>query len=315
MLRARRWVTGGLVTALLAVAPAPLGVRPPGQEGRAGLRPSRDLAVRSSITPRVHLFGDVLTARVDVLLDRRKIEPDLLQFVSNFAPYRPVGDVRTGRRDGASLTRVAYTVRLRCLTVACLPRRVRRPFTFERATLGYRLRGAGAAPSRSVAIVWPRVAVVSRLPASEIAGREAFVRPPWRAALFPLPAVSYRVRPRVLAAASFAGASALVLLAGFLVLRYGRRHAAPLLRRRADLPPLERALALLEHARTEAGSSDQRKALELLALELHRSGEPLVAGAARELAWSEPAPMPEDLDRLSAAVRQAIAEQANGYRP
>jgi hypothetical protein len=111
-----------------------------------------------------------------------------------------------------------------------------------------------------------------------------------------VPEPGYRVRPRVLAwvvgvagALLVAGSAA----AGFLLLRRGR-----LLRER-EISPLDRAFALLRAARTD---EERRKALEALALALDADGG--LAQPARQLAWSQASPSPDDAAALAALAKE-----------
>ena len=49
------------------------------------------IAVKADVTPHEHLFGDRLTATVDVLLDRAFVKPETVQVAENFQPFRVDG--------------------------------------------------------------------------------------------------------------------------------------------------------------------------------------------------------------------------------
>jgi hypothetical protein len=74
------------------------------------------------------------------------------------------------------------------------------------------------------------------------------------------------------------------------------------------LPPLERALLLLELSERVDGAGDQRRALERVADELTRRGETELAKAARALAWSERPPRTEQTMEFAASARPKITE-------
>ena len=267
-------------------------------------------AVKASLTPRTHLFGDSVLARVDVIVERKQLDPERIEAQLDFAPYERV-TIRRDRQDSGGLTLLTYTARLRCLTSQCLPRRTRRTFTFRPATISFQAAGGGG----SVSARFPPLVVVSRLGRRDLAQDDALARPPWRARIFPLEKASYRISPRGAAAVSFGAASALVVAAALLGLRYGRRRAPEERRRRVPfrmLSPLERALALVEDAGAEERSSDRRKALELLAGELRSGGDAGLAQAARELAWSERGPQAEDTRTLVRNVRNVMEAGSNG---
>jgi hypothetical protein len=75
---------------------------------------------------------------------------------------------------------------------------------------------------------------------------------------------------------------------------------------------LERALAAVERARGR--TNDERKALELLAVALRRSGEEGLAWDATELAWSESVPAPERTTALTDDIRRELTGRTNGRR-
>jgi hypothetical protein len=72
-----------------------------------------------------------------------------------------------------------------------------------------------------------------------------------------------------------------------------------------QLPPLERALVLLETPHTQDGMADRRRALELVADALVGRDEDLAANA-RALAWSEHDPPPSETTGLAASARTAL---------
>jgi len=69
----------------------------------------------------------------------------------------------------------------------------------------------------------------------------------------------------------------------------------------------------VEQSRAGGDLAAERRALELLAAELRRSGEGDLAWTASELAWSEPVPEPELTGALTTDVRDAIAARRNGH--
>ena len=84
----------------------------------------------------------------------------------------------------------------------------------------------------------------------------------------------------------------------------GRRRVRQL-RIPAHLTGVDRALALLEHARAARDVAGERRALERLALELRKEGEPELSMTATRLAWSEHGPRDEALDRFAASFAEA----------
>ena len=86
-----------------------------------------------------------------------------------------------------------------------------------------------------------------------------------------------------------------------------------LLRRASEPSRLELALAAVDRARGGI-SAEERKALELLADELRRTGRGELAWTATELAWSTASPAPDQTGALTAEVRRDLEERTNGHR-
>jgi hypothetical protein len=271
----------GVLCLVLAVA----GCGGGDEETKQMLPPGRTIVATGELLPRTSLFGDPVTARVVAAVDRRRIDPDGLALNARFTPYERVGDVQVRRRDVGHETQLVYTVPLRCDEVSCLPRDGRVMFRFRPARLGAAL------------VRWPPLEVGSRINLSE----QQALR--FRANLAPLPEASSRVSPTFVGVAAFSLAGLLVLLAAFLVARVALRawRRKPAL----DLPPVERALRLLEWTRNRVDGMDRRRALELLAGALEGEGRRELAGEARALAWSDDSPSPEQATRLARRVKEA----------
>ncbi|MFN2628242.1 MAG: hypothetical protein ABR569_06350 [Gaiellaceae bacterium] len=284
--------------------------------------PRRDgISARGTVTPRAALFGDSLDARIEVLVDRRLIEPGSLRLAGAFGAYTPSGPLRTIRTDVGRLTRIRYSVELQCLQLKCLPpdpqRNGRRLFRLAPLVLDYkRVDGADG----SVEVAWSAVEVASRMSPRDLALLTPIDQPPYRASLA-LPVVTYSISPRLLVWLLAAGAGLLFSAAGLLVLRFAPGAASAPEPVSKPEPPsadaweaseLERALIVLERARERGVVPDQRKALEHLAGELRRSGERELAGSATALAWAEEPPPSDLTGALAVAVQRRIAEGVNG---
>jgi hypothetical protein len=150
------------------------------------------------------------------------------------------------------------------------------------------------------AVVWPAVAVQSRLTADEI----GLSTPKAMARAAPA-AVTWRVAPRRLAAASFGAALLLTLAAAWLIVTVVRRNLRLVRTPRipAHLTPIDRALVLAQHAATNGEVDESRKALQRLAIELRRRQEESQAKAAERLAWSASGPSRATVDELAQSVR------------
>jgi hypothetical protein len=280
-----------------------------GADEQEPLLPSgQALDVTGTIGPGVTLFGDTLTARVDAIVDRRRIDPDALELKASFAPYEQVSDLKVERRDFGHESRVTFSTSLRCDEFACLVAAptaptggevpTRRPFRLEPARLS--VRGTQIA----TAVPWRPIEVTSRVNESEPGG----IR--YRANVSPLPEPTYRISPHVLAGIAFALAAALALLGAALVARAVRTLSTPR-RPELDLPPVERALWLLDWTRDRGDGESRRRALERLADALERERHVELAGAIRAVAWSHESPTPEDAETLSDRV--TTERRSNGH--
>ena len=302
-----------LAVAALAVVAAGCGG---GGEGAAP-PPGRFVATSRSLTPNVHLFAEPVVARLDVVVDRRHVDPDRVRVRAQFLPYELIESVGQAREDFARFTRLTYEYRLRCLEHECIPtqhatelgeqesgRPERRAFRFKPARVVYDDPESGKVRQLR-RVWWPPLESTSRINESDLFTPEFSpqFQSQWRATVAPLPEPTYRVAPALLAAAFGAGALALLALPGTLLVRRIRSRRPPPPEPEPELPPLERALLLVEWTRGREDGEDRRKALELLAFELDGLGRGDEARAARLLAWSPASPSPEAADELVAEVR------------
>jgi hypothetical protein len=318
-----RWLAPGLLlaalTAVLAVAVLSGGSAPSAPRSIADGRP---LAATASVFPQSHLFGERIHVRVDAVVDGHRLDPDRVVLETGWSPYQAATPPVRTRKDVGRFTRLHWAFELYCVVLECTPQAgsIRRT-AFEPTTLRYRGKTLHGAPPARVIISWPSISAVSRLDPIDLERRaiirrtgasqqlRATLEVPWRRNSANLVAASYRIRPETLFWTGIAGALLLVAAAGFLL----RPYLPDLGRRRAGPSPLERALAAVERTRAGGDLVAERKALELLAAELRRSGEGDLAWAASELAWSEPVPEPELTGALTFDVRDAIAARRNGH--
>ena len=129
---------------------------------------------------------------------------------------------------------------------------------------------------------------------------------PWRADLTALPPVSHRSSPTLIIALLLLVAGLLVLPACVLIYLALPWRASPSWESwLALLPPIERALAVLERARTQGDGTARRRALERLGMELRARGAEELAREALELAWTEATPTSEAILRLEQHIRLA----------
>jgi hypothetical protein len=261
------------------------------------------VAASALLLPEQHLFADAVRARLELVIDRKRVDPDTVEVGANFEPYRNLRPPHRTSDDSGPLTRIRYDYVLACLRAACLPKgngRVELPGT----ALQFRVNGTPGLQTATVE--WPPIRSAGRIDPSQL--EQAALR----AELRNLPPPSYRVSPLgvqmialLLAVLCFAGAAILALR--FLPLD---RIAARLGRDTGDQrSSLERALALV-HESTDGGQpEDGRRALERLAHELRDVPNPELAGTASQLAWSEPPPKESGVAPLSQDVERVIREE------
>lgn len=303
-LTARQWAALAVSAATVVGTLLLVGVFAPRWWTGAGgtYAPGEPLATSTRVVPPRTLFGDPVTASVRVLVDARTVDPDSVRVYPDFRPYRVAAFTRELQHDVGHAVAVSYAFELDCVVVSCLtafevpdtePARPK-PLRFAAARVQARDREGAFVNARAT---WPELFVRSRLTPEEIAVGEPAVAP------FAAPAVTWRVPPDVLGGVLVTLAALLALGGGYLVAT-GLR-GAPAVRRLtipAHLTPVDRALALARHAADQGDAEGGRRALERLAAELRRAGQPELAGTAGRLAWSPDAPTRVALDELETAL-------------
>lgn len=275
-----------------------------------------DIGARAVLSPRILLFGDVLNARVDVIVENEVIDPDSVRVAMSFAPWEIVGQPQRLRRDAGTKTYLRTSWTLRCHISPCVPSGQVAPLDFDAARVSYVKDGG----RRSSPIQWPLLTVYSRFASANFEGAQTSPSAPWRADLISMPSVSYRVGPWIVVAVALV-LGGLFAAGGLLLaaLAWPRRKAAPPPEPEPEplpvLTPLEQALELLEDASREDGAEERRRSLELVAevLEDHEGAGDIVR-RAKVLAWSEEAPEVEDTSGLAATVRSKLLEEAEQQR-
>jgi hypothetical protein len=284
-----------------------------GGDDEAQTTPAADgpIVAATSLSPRLVAFGDTLTARIDVTVDRNEVDPDLVQVRSSFDPWKPVAAPVREREDVGSVTYLRTTYVLRCLIALCVPADETARNDFKPARVTYELRDGVSGERVSVQSFWSALFVTSRLDAASFSERDP-LSAPWRADVLSLPEVTYRIRPALLVVLLALGGMALLGAAGVLGYR-----ALPARREPPPPPPppprpvlsaLEQALRLLETPPAEDGVADRRRALELVADEIAAWGDRRLEGRARALAWSAENPQVEATRALAATVRARVQE-------
>jgi hypothetical protein len=266
----------------------------------------RTIAIESRVAPRLHAFGEPVTAEVAAIFNRALIRPESVRAVVNFEPYEQIAAPERSRVDEGTLTRITFRYRLRCITRACLPGEPKRLIEWEPAGIGYTLIdplqiGTRGARSGGQAPPWPTLEIVSRLDPTATQD----VR--WRGDTRTLPEPGYRVDPTLATVGLLGGAGALAGVAVLLLAPLAPRRRGVVVEEEVaqDVPPLERALLRLEGS-SNGAAPDRRRALELVARELDAHGENALAAEARRLAWSQGAPSEADAAALAGSVRARI---------
>jgi hypothetical protein len=303
MTRGRLLAAGIAAVTLVLVAVLAAVFVPRWWRGDGGSYAPRHMVVQTSVAPRRSLFGQVVNANVRIVVDPRRIDPKSVRVDPDFHPFAIRSESDTRSRIGRAAV-LSYRYELQCVVAACVPRggagRSRAAadaVSFRPVRIAVQTREGKVIRS---AHAWPVLGVQSRLTAQDIALGEPRVETP-----FVAPAVTWRVDPLAIGVTASALAVLLILGAGVLVASVALTDRRPMrvLRIPRHLTPVERALALAEHAVRRGETDEGRKALERLAVELRRRGSPQEADDAERLAWSEGRPTPESVAVLADEVR------------
>ena len=251
--------------------------------------PPAPLIARATFDPPAAAFGDGISATVAIEIDRTRAHAQTLRLSYDLAPLRAIGPPRTIRVMRGDVELMTITVPVACISDACLAAHGVAQLRLAPVEASI----ATVAGVRSVSAAWPPLAVRDRVRTADTTAAEV----PLEADASPLPA-TYRASPATLATilevvAALLGVSAVGLAAWELELLGRRRRGAPEV-------PLLRAIRLARSAQALPGP-ERRRALELLARELGR-GE--LQSEATRLAWSEPTPEPDELERLVATIER-----------
>jgi hypothetical protein len=251
--------------------------------------PAVPVAVRATLDPHLAGLGDALTARVVVALDRDAVRPATLRVNDDLAPLTALSAPATVRTVSGRLETVTIVQRVACMTDPCLERTISLPKVHVSVT------SRGGEPS-TASTSWRPLRIRSRVTPADLSRAS----PRFEADATP-DAPSYRISPStaatlldVIAGLAAAGAGALLALEALAAARRRRRAVTR--------DELERALRLVREAERRP-PPDRRRALALLA-RLLRSRDAGLGRAARDLAWSRPAPEPRALDELAADVER-----------
>ena len=260
------------------------------------------VSTAASFEPRAHLFGEPVTARLDVVFDSTRIEPDSVKATPRFDPYT-IASRSESRETFGGTTRVRTEYVLECLTRRCLAPKSGF-LKVPRTRLEYKPRALR--DPQIASIDWPAVRTASRIGVDDLEGLELL------ADVRDVPPVSYRVAPSTVTSIGY-GLAVLLGIAGLLLLSRALALStvvsSALARRRARLSPLQRALNLVRRSTERGERADSRRALERLAVELRQTEEPDLARVATRLAWRRSDPSGSTVEPLSDEVERVIAEE------
>ena len=268
------------------------------------------MSASGSLSAPIHLFGDTLTADVDVVVDRTKLDPSRLSLKTFFEPYEPIEAMEVGRREAGDLAQVRYRLRLRCLERACITSTLGtiqnpggsapRTFRFQPAQVQYTDPGAEN-PRLLRTVRFSPVESVTRINAQDVTQVYGF---PFRGNVTPLPAISQRISPTTLGLILLLLAAALLVLPATLLLRWWReRRRPPPPEPEPEPTALERAIALVEWS-LEQNGAERRAALEALASELDVVEPNGLGDETRVAAWSPPSPSTGETARILTLVKE-----------
>jgi hypothetical protein len=269
------------------------------------------LKAYATLTPQVHLFGDVVTAKLAVVADTKWVDPQRLRVSTDFAPYTAVRHRQRSTLSVGRFQQVTWTWTLRCITTKCVPRvppsESFHVFRFQSIHIDYLSRSGRR--QYGIDATWPKIEVVSQISPSVATFLERTNHLNWRFHIAPVAAPTYRVSPSLLFWVAFGTGIALLLLAA----TFGWRWYRLIRPRKAYAPgeatgtPLERALAVLAWAHARGDDTLERKALERVAGELGiEEAQPEVgelSRTARELAWSSRTPEDQEVETFAERAR------------
>jgi len=296
----RRLFIGGVVAAAILAAAAGLIAWNAWDKGGGPGLGGEPIVGTALLTPEQHLFGDAVRARIELIVDGNRVDPDSVEIGANFDPYRELGPVEVTRSEDGALTKLRYDYVLGCLVSQCLPRGTGR-VDLGGVAVNYLRRGESQ--PNAATVEWVPIRAAGRIDPNEL--DQAALRSDLRA----LPSASYRLSPRtveliaLVLAVLFAVGAAILILRLLPLDRLATRLGARFVDKRS---PLEQALALVRESAASGSPEEERRALERLAVELRRNRNPALAGDASRLAWSEP--VPAGIDPLSDEVERVISE-------
>jgi hypothetical protein len=297
----RLFIAGVVLAAILAAAGGLIAWNAWDKAGGPGLG-EEPIVGTALLAPEQHLFGDAVHARVELIVDTNRVDPDSVEIGANFEPYRELRPVEVTRSEDGPITKLRYDYVLGCLVSQCLPRGTGR-VELGGVAVNYLRRGESEPDAATVE--WVPIRAAGRIDPNEL--EQAALRSDLR----DLPSASYRVSPRtvelvaLVLAFLFAVGAAILILRLLPLDRLATRLGARFVDKRSRL---EQALALVRESAASGSPEAERRALERLAVELRRTRNPALAGDASRLAWSQGQPVAAGVDPLSDEVERVLSE-------
>ena len=286
-MRSRVWILYAAVLAVLLVLFVALGWRPGGGDEA---QPAQPIEATASVSPSAVSFGDRLGARLDVVVDPRKVDVGSVEVRPRFGLNRVVG--ATLKRTSGTGKLLSYRYVLECLLPGCAPQAARVAQRFPPALVSYRTRDGQFVNQQ---IRWPPYQLVSRV-------TDAQRHHPLSSLRFDtsLPAPSYRIAPDTLRTLAVGLAALLAVAAVALAWIALRPHAAG--KRGPSASRLAQALQAVRASTANGHPEERRKALGWLGRELRAVERPMEADTARRLAWSSEPPTPRSAGDFATEV-------------
>ena len=254
----------------------------------------RPVTVKRALSTTAALFGDQVTAEVDVYSDDRTVDPASVHVRSDFRPYSPVSTrVDRAQQGGVSLLRTRIV--LECTTRRCLPPPTHGAVVrFAPLLVTYRAKER----DKSLAVPWEPFELLSRLPNDASANVGVIDTAPPLESGFPRSPAPLR--------GVLIGVAAILGLAGAALVVSALWPSRLLARRRRPLSPLEQSLLDVESTARSEDEERRRHALDRLATRLAELPAPSLEARTRSLAWGEESPGAQTMAHLTEDVRASL---------
>ena len=181
---------GAAILAALVVGTA-LGWWGSSSSSNGSVPPVKPLTARATLTPHPTLFGDAVTAAVDVQIDPERVDAESVTVVPAFDPFVTTGAPEITRSRAGRHETIGYSWKLECLGDDCVPGR-RDPIVLTLKPAVVTASSGGRTVKTTAA--WPQTAILSRLQRRDIGSNQPRFRAPRT-----VPAPEYSVSPSGLA--------------------------------------------------------------------------------------------------------------------